>query len=288
MLLVGTALIPMQLANWFSVAAFQLALGALALLGRVDRGALPVRRCKLWLVRVPVVPVTTLLVAACLFAAVFGGGRDVHGIVFRVPGCRSGTASTPPSRAGWGSGEEWPVIGDLTDGTSFPVRPLSAEGGGGPGVPTGPPPSSTSCTPPPTRWARPTARAPSSRRGQRWLGRAGDRLGDGPGSRRARRSGGDQGTAGPRRRVRRLVLRDTVYTATRACSCASRTATHAPDDGEPVWSDRATLMDVSWAEPDALATSTTRTSSICVSWADWGQTGVLVLNSTSSTTMCAL
>lgn len=289
--MVGIALVPVFLARWFGViATFQLALGTLSVLIAatvilLQPGGSPEF---FWRFKVPFAPVTSLVVAACIFAALAGGG-DVHRIRPYAGPAADLDADDRPAlgsvfadwlRNGRSCAEEIP------DTEGLKIRPLllyAAEGGG-------------------IRAAYWTTSAidlistaesstgknvkPICRSAFLSSGASGGSVGLSIASVR------DPGTAAAAVKAMAgpealgaasdgLVLRDTIYAAT-GVPLPSLLDRRTRD---VEWSDRGTLIEHAWEQ--AVPSFDTPWIKDRPSWRwSWGPAGALVVNSTSPTTRC--
>jgi hypothetical protein len=294
MVLVG--LLPVPLADGVGViATFQLALGSLSVVVAssvilFQPGGSPEA---FWPLRIPFAPVTTLVVLACLFAAIVGGD-DVHRIRPYAGPSPGFSADDRPEldrvfttwlKTGRSCAEPLPVQ-SASGATDLKVRPLllyAAEGGGiraaywttaavdrlaTPATSTGDPVKpvcrsallssgasggSVGLSIASVRDVGTAAEAVSAIAGPEALGAASDGL----------------------------ILRDTIYAATGV------PVPSLLDDrtGRVTWSDRGTLIEQAWEEGiDGFDRPFLRPRP-ALRW-DWGPTGALVVNSVSPTTSC--
>lgn len=294
MVLVG--LLPVLLADKVGViATFQLALGSLSVVVAsmvilFQPGGSPEI---FWPLRIPFAPVTTLVVLACLFAAIVGGD-DVHRIrTYAGPSADLSAADRPELdtvfttwlRTGRSCAEPLPVQSQ-SGATDLKVRPLllyAAEGGGIR--------AAYWTTAAIDRLATPATSTgdtvkPVCRSAMLSSGASGGSVGLSVASIREAGAAADAVTAiaGPEALGAAsdgLVLRDTIYAATGV------PVPSLLDDrtGRVSWSDRGTLIEQAWEEgidgfdrPFLRPRPTLR-------W-DWGPTGALVVNSVSPTTSC--
>lgn len=294
--MVGVGLLPVVLAEELGViATFQLALGSMSVLVAslvvlFQPGGAPEA---FWPLRIPFAPVTTLVVLACVFAAL-AGGDEVHRIrPYAGPAAELTAADRPELdrvfttwlRSGRSCAETLPVQSQ-SGATELRVRPLlmyAAEGGGiraaywttaaidrlaTPATPTGDP-------------VRPVCRSALLSSGA-----SGGSVGLSVAS--VREAGtaaeGVRAIAGPEALGAAsdgLVVRDTVYAATGVA------VPSLLDDrtGRVAWSDRATLIEHAWEEGVDTFDRPFLRARPDFRW-DWGPTGALVVNSVSPTTAC--
>jgi hypothetical protein len=294
MVLVG--LLPVVLADTVGViATFQLALGSLAVLVAssvilFQPGGSPE---VFWPLRIPFAPLTSLVVLACLFAAIVGGD-DVHRIrPYAGPGADFSAADRPELdrvfstwlRSGRSCAEPLPVQSPSGE-TDLKVRPLllyAAEGGGIR--------AAYWTTAAVDRLATPASATgdtvkPVCRSAMLSSGASGGSVGLSIASVRdvGTAAGAVTAIAGPEALGAAsdgLILRDTIYAATGV------PVPSLLDDrtGRATWSDRGTLIEQAWEEGiDGFDRPFLRPRPV-LRW-DWGPTGALVVNSVSPTTSC--
>ena len=294
--MVVVGLLPVVLADRLGViATFQVALGSVSVLVAsmvvlFQPGGAPE---VFWPLRIPFAPVTTLVVLACLFAAL-AGGDEVHRIrPYAGPAAGFSAADRPELdtvfttwlRTGRSCAETLPVQSRSGE-TELRVRPLlmyAAEGGGiraaywttaaidrlaTPATSTGDP-------------VKPVCRSALLSSGA-----SGGSVGLSVASVRETGTAAEavRAIAGPEALGAAsdgLVVRDTIYAATGV------PVPSLLDDrrGRVAWSDRATLIEHAWEEGiDTFARPFLRPRPE-LRW-DWGPTGALVVNSVSPTTAC--